>query len=341
VPGVSRYNCADDSHDGDASKSFAVRSVMNTPDVNAEPCVALGAAQARLDRYDGRTVALGSLPILRALPVKGRRLIGPWCFLDRFGPLTFDEGTPMDVAPHPHIGLQTVTWLLDGEVVHDDSLQQEALLRPGGVNVMTSGGAIAHAERTPAVNTGRLNGVQLWTALPDSRRHGAASFQHLPEVPAFETRGGIARVFSGALAEVASPAEHYSDLVGADLQVHRGATLAVPLQPHYEHAVLMLSGDCTLDGTPLNSRSLYYLGTQRQDLVLHSGDGARLLLIGGQPFPETILMWWNFVARTPDEIREARADWEAHRRFGDVPAYQGSRIAAPELLRLAQPNPVS
>src|SRR5688572_772431 len=266
---------------------------MNTPDVNAEPCVALGAAQARLDRYDGRTVALGSLPILRALPVKDRRLIGPWCFLDRFGPLTFDEGTPMDVAPHPHIGLQTVTWLLDGEVVHDDSLQQEALLRPGGLNVMTSGGAIAHAERTPAMNTGRLNGVQLWTALPDSRRHGAASFQHLTEIPAFEARGGIVRVFSGALADVTSPAEHYSDLVGADLQVHRGETLTVPLQPRYEHAVLMLAGGAMVDGTALDNTSLYYLGTQRQELVISSVDGARLLLVGGAPFSETILMWWN------------------------------------------------
>lgn len=314
---------------------------MNNPDVNAEACLALGATQERLDRYDGRTVALGALSILRALPVKGRRLIGPWCFLDRFGPLSFDQGTPMDVAPHPHMGLQTVTWLLDGEILHDDSLQQEALLRPGGLNVMTSGGAIAHAERTPTMNTGRLNGVQLWTALPDSRRHGAASFQHLSEVPVFETRGGMARVFSGALADVASPAEHYSALVGADLQVHRGETVTVPLQPRYEHAVLMLAGDATVDRTALGHSSLYYLGTQRQELVASSVDGGRMLLIGGLPFSETILMWWNFVARTPDEIREARDDWEAHRRFGDVPAYRGSRIPAPELVRLAQPNPVS
>ena len=159
---------------------------MTEPLVAAEACVAIGARGRQFEPYQGRDVRIGDLRVLRALPVKGRRLIGPWCFLDRFGPLTFSAGAPMDVAPHPHMGLQTVTWLLDGEVVHDDSLQQEALLRPGGLNVMTSGHAIAHAERTPTDNTGRLNGVQLWTALPEDHRHGAASFQHLPDVPAVE-----------------------------------------------------------------------------------------------------------------------------------------------------------
>ncbi len=294
-----------------------------------------------IERYVGRDIRLGELSVLRALPVKGRRLVGPWCFVDRFGPLSFSNSTPMDVAPHPHMGLQTVTWLLAGEVVHDDSLQMEAVLRPGGLNVMTSGGAIAHAEQTPKDNTGRLDGVQLWTALPESRRHGAAAFQHLAEVPTLEARGGLVRVFSGSLANVVSPAEHFSDLVGADLQVHAGETLVVPVESQHEHALLLLSGDCTFEGERLDSRTLYYLGLQRQELVVTSTDGARLLLLGGLPFPETILMWWNFVARTPEEIRSARDDWEAHRRFGDVPAYKGPRLAAPELLKFAQPNPVS
>src|SRR5262249_10237055 len=136
-----------------------------------------------MEAFPAREVMLGSLRIERALPVKGRRLIGPWCFLDRVGPLTFTEGTPVAIGAHPHIGLQTVTWLLEGEMLHDDSLDNEALLYPGGVNVMTSGGAIAHAERTPDVNSRRLNGVQMWTALPDAARHRAASFQHVPLVP--------------------------------------------------------------------------------------------------------------------------------------------------------------
>jgi redox-sensitive bicupin YhaK (pirin superfamily) len=309
--------------------------------VAAESCEAIAASRQQFDAYPAREVALGHLAVVRALPVKGKRLIGPWCFLDRFGPATFAHGGGMDVAPHPHIGLQTVTWLLDGEIVHDDSLEQEAVLRPGGVNVMTSGRAIAHAERTPDENTGRLNGVQLWTALPDRDRHGAASFQHFAAVPRLEPRGGIVQVFSGSLAGATSPAAHFSGLVGADVQVHPRHELVLPLQPAFEHALLLLSGDCTLDGQRLEERVLYYLGTQRAEMCLRSTDGARILLIGGTPFPETILMWWNFVARTPDEIREARDDWEAHRRFGEVPAYKGARIPAPELVRLAQPNPVS
>lgn len=314
---------------------------MSREPVAAEPCVALGANHPQLDRYAGREVKLGELTILRALPVKGRRMIGPWCFLDRFGPLTFNTGMPMDVAPHPHIGLQTVTWLLDGEVLHDDSLSQEALLRPGGVNVMTSGYAIAHSERTPDTNSGRLDGVQLWTALPDAYRNGPSAFQHVREVPAVEFPGSVGRVFSGELGSVVSPAPHYSELVGADLQIHRGESTTVPLRPSYEHGVLVLSGHCTLEGQPLESGSLYYLGTQRSQVSIASREGARVLLIGGLPFAETILMWWNFVARTADEIRDARNDWEARRRFGDVSAYHGARLPAPAIVRLAQPNPVS
>src|SRR5687767_2264434 len=162
--------------------------------VSAEECVALGKVHSALDSYPNRELSLGSLAISRALPVRERRLVGPWCFLDRFGPLSFSEGKPMDVAPHPHMGLQTVTWLLQGEVVHDDSLGSESLLRPGGVHVMTSGGAIAHAEQTPPDNTGRLNGVQLWVALPEVDRHTAATFNHVAEVPVVESQGGRVHV---------------------------------------------------------------------------------------------------------------------------------------------------
>jgi quercetin 2,3-dioxygenase len=314
---------------------------VSTSPVAAETFVALGADTQQLEAYPSREVQLGALRVCRALPVRGRRLIGPWCFLDRFGPLTFHDGRPMDVAPHPHMGLQTVTWLLDGEVVHDDSLAHASVLRPGGVNVMTSGHAIAHAERTPQNNSGRLNGVQLWTALPESERHGSPSFQHLAEVPALELPGGIVRIFSGAVGGAMSPVSHFSEIVGADLQVHKRHALTIPLERAHEHAVFVLSGTCMLKGQPLRGGALYYLGTQRDDLTLSSDDGARVLLIGGLPFPEAILMWWNFVARTAEEIREARADWEAHRRFGDVPAYNGPRLPAPALVRFAQPNPVS
>jgi redox-sensitive bicupin YhaK (pirin superfamily) len=309
--------------------------------VPAEECVALGASKQRLEGYPNRPLQLGSLAISRALPVKDRRLVGPWCFLDRFGPLTFNDGKPMDVAPHPHIGLQTVTWLHDGEVVHYDSLGYEAVLRPGGVNVMTSGDGIAHAEQTPRHNSGRLNGVQLWTALPEAHRHGPADFVQVKEVPSVESDSGVVRVFAGTLDGITSPAPYYSDLLGADLQVRPRHALVVPLNPAYEHAILLMNGDCALDRTSLEERVLYYLGTTRSEASFSSQQGGRMLLIGGPPFPETILMWWNFVARTPEEITQARTDWEARRRFGEVTAYKGTRLRAPNLARFARPNPVS
>lgn len=309
--------------------------------VSAEECVALGAGEQRLETYPNRDLALGTLAITRALPVRDRRLVGPWCFLDRYGPLTFTDGRPMDVAPHPHIGLQTVTWLLDGEVAHDDSLGVASVLRPRGVNVMTSGSGIAHAEQTPRDNTGRLDGVQLWTALPDADRHAAATFAHVEEVPAFETPGGIVQVFAGGLQDAVSPAPYFSGILGADLQLHAGHSLSLPLDPTFEHAVLVLSGDCTFDGQVLGERALYYLGRARTEASFASLAGGRVLLIGGPPFPETILMWWNFVARTPEEIASARADWEAGHRFGEVTAYDGPRLSAPSLVRMARPNPAS
>lgn len=309
--------------------------------VAAETCVALGATDARVESYPNRELTLGSLAILRALPIKDRRLVGPWCFLDRFGPLTFSDGKPMDVAPHPHIGLQTVTWLLEGEVAHDDSLGCESVLRPGGVNVMTSGGGIAHAEQTPRANTGRLNGVQLWVALPDKHRHISATFEHVAQVPVFDSSAGRVSVFAGTLLGQTSPAVHFSELLAADVQVHPGRSLELPLQTHFEHALLLLSGDGMFDDQELEQRVLYYMGSTRAAAHVASRHGCRILLIGGPPFPEQILMWWNFVARTQDEIVQARDDWEGRRRFGEVAAYNGPRLIAPSLIRFAHANPVS
>jgi quercetin 2,3-dioxygenase len=310
-------------------------------DVAAEECVALGATRPQLESHPNRDLSLGSLAISRALPIRDRRMVGPWCFLDRFGPLTFTQGKPMDVAPHPHIGLQTVTWLLDGEVVHDDSLGHESVLRPNGVNVMTSGAGIAHAEQTPRDNSGRLDGVQLWVALPDAQRHMPAAFVQVKEVPVLESLDALVRVFAGTLQVTTSPAPYYSELLGADIELRPRRTFSLPLIPAYEYAILALSGDCTLEGGPLATRVLYYLGTNRSDISVASQNGGRLLLIGGPPFPEPILMWWNFVARTAEEIAEARDDWEKQRRFGEVPAYRGPRLAAPSVVRFARPNPMS
>jgi redox-sensitive bicupin YhaK (pirin superfamily) len=294
-----------------------------------------------IESFVSRDISIGALQVARALPLKARRLVGPWCLLDRFGPLTFSGDKPMDVAPHPHTGMQTVTWLLDGEVLHDDSLGCEAVVRPGGVNVMTAGSGIAHAEQTPIRNTGRLNGVQLWVALPDAHRHTAASFVCVDRVPVLEHHGGLVQVFAGSLDGSKSHGPHFSDLVGADVQVHAGSSVELGLDSRYEYAALVLGGDCSVEGQPLEDRHLYYLGTSRSSVSFNSRKGCRVLLIGGPPFPETVLMWWNFVARTPEEIAQARTDWEEHRRFGEVTAYVGPRLDAPPLVRVARPNPMS
>jgi quercetin 2,3-dioxygenase len=274
-----------------------------------------------MESHRARRTQLGPMTIWRALPVRARRMIGPWCFLDRYGPLSFTSQKPMDVAPHPHIGLQTISWLLDGEVLHRDSLGLEALVRPGGVNVMTAGAGIAHSEETPRENRGSLNGVQLWIALRDAERGTAPSFEHIPEVPRSEPRGGIVQTFRAG-----------DDILGADIEVHEDE-LSLELNPAFEHGLFVLNSDL------LEPNTLHYLEPGQREITL--AGPSRVLLIGGPPFPEPILMWWNFVARTPEEIAEARAAWEEGRHFGEVRGYAGPRLPAPDLARLAAPNPAS
>jgi redox-sensitive bicupin YhaK (pirin superfamily) len=199
---------------------------------------------------------------------------------------------------------------------------------------------ISHTEETPE-NSARLNGVQLWVALPESARNTPPSFTNVEQVPKVEVQGGIIQVFAGSKNEAASPVTYYSEIIGLDLQVHAGSELEFDLDQGYEHALLVLSGDCSFEKTELEEHMLYYLGSSRSSLSLASRSGSRVLLIGGLPFPETILMWWNFVARTSEEIAQARADWEAGRRFGQVPGDHLLRLAAPDLLRFARPNPAS
>ncbi len=291
--------------------------------------------------YPGRQVRLGELAINRLLPNRERRLVGPWCFLDRFGPLSFSSGRPMDVPPHPHIGLQTVSWLMEGEILHTDSLGCEAVVRPGGVNVMTAGRGISHTEETPAEHSGRLSGVQLWAALPDAARNMEPSFTHLAETPCLETKGGTLRVFSGAIRGATSPAPHYSAILGLEAHIHPGENLEMELDEGCEHAALLLEGDAHIEGLPLATNNLYYLGAGRGGIEFSSWTGGRVLLIGGTPFKEPILMWWNFVARTQDELMGARTAWESGELFGMVPGVHGERLPAPPPIRFARPNPVS
>ncbi len=310
------------------------------PDATAESCVSDPEARPTLQVLPGRLTDLGGLPIRRLLPRSQRRLVGPWCFLDSYGPLSFASGKPMDVAPHPHIGLQTVSWLLEGEIVHNDSLGLTGAAGPGVLNLMTAGRGIAHAEETPRENAGRLRGVQLWVALPDATRDTAPAFEQHTTLPVIEAEGTRATLILGAWAGEHAPGHAFSPLMAADVTMPADGSVTLPLDHDFEHALVPLAGDCRLDGQPLAVDTLYYLGCGRRELTLRAeGVPARLLILGGAPFGETILMWWNFVARATDEIVAAREDWQTGRRFGDVGAYAGPRLDAPAFL--ARPVPRS
>lgn len=310
------------------------------PASTAERCVSEPTAAPTVEALPGRLTDVAGLPIRRLLPRSQRRLVGPWCFLDSYGPLTFSSQKPMDVAPHPHTGLQTVSWLLAGEMVHHDSLGLAGPSRPGVLNLMTAGRGIAHSEETPPENTGRLRGVQLWVALPEASRETNPAFEQHQSLPVVDLEGGQGTLIMGELGGVRSPARAFSPIVGADVAGEPGRRLVVPLDPAFEHALVLLQGGCRLDGQPLSIDTLYYLGCGRNELVIQSeAEACRLLLLGGAPFGETILMWWNFVGRTTEEIVAAREDWQAGRRFGDVGAYAGPRLDAPPFIARPVPRP--
>ena len=282
--------------------------------------------------FEGKQVLLGeSTVVRRLLPNLGRRLVGAWCFVDHYGPDDIATGPGMQVPPHPHIGLQTVSWLLEGEVHHRDSLGNDALIVPGALGLMTAGAAITHAEQSPAPHPALLHGVQLWVALPDSARFAVPAWEHHDQLPVLDDGGAQATVILGELAGARSPGRTYSPLVGVDIALDPGAELLLPLEPEFEHAVLVMSGSVQVDGVALAPGSMLYLGCSRRSLRLQSGDGSRALLLGGEPFAEQVVMWWNFVARESDEIAEARAEWMAGARFPDVAGYDGYRLPAPDL----------
>ncbi len=266
---------------------------------------------------ESREAEVGRMRVRRALPRRGRRTVGAWCFADHMGPADVTEGSGLDVGPHPHTGLQTVTWLLDGEALHKDSLGSEQVIRPGQLNLMTSGGAVSHAEEATGQYRGTLEGVQLWVALPERTRHDGAAFEHHAALPQAEVDGAVATVLLGEYAGARSPARTDTPLVGADLELRRQALL--PLREEFEYAVVVLDGAVGIDGRPLRPGTMGYLGRGRSELVLDATEAAKVLLLGGEPFEEPILMWWNFVARTREEIDAAYDEWQAQDdRFGRV-----------------------
>ena len=284
-----------------------------------------------------REVPLGgprAMTVHRTLPQRARSLIGAWCFADHYGPADVSETGGMDVPPHPHTGLQTVSWLFAGEIEHRDSGGVHELVRPGELNLMSAGSGVAHSEvSTPGTTT--LHGVQLWIALPDAARDLPRGFDHhVP--PVVRLPGGSARVFLGTLAGTTSPVVTATPLLGAEVLVSPRAEVTLELDPGFEHGVLVDVGPVLVNGVELARTELGYVDTGLRRVVLSNrGDQqARVVLLGGEPFEEPLVMWWNFVGRTHEDIVMFREQWQARSdRFGAVEGYAGfpKHLPAPAL----------
>lgn len=301
-------------------------------------------ADAGVEILAPREVPLGgprAMTVRRTLPQRSRSLIGGWCFIDHYGPDDVPTTGGMRVPPHPHTGLQTVSWLFEGEIEHRDSVGSHALVRPGELNLMTAGRGISHSEVSTAT-TSRLHGVQLWLALPAASRDVQPFFEH--HEPVAQSLGlAIVRVFVGRLAGAAlgSTATVFSPLIGAEIVLPAGTSVELPLERSFEHGVLVDAGEATVAGTAIPVAHLGYLCPGRSSVTLSAGASAplRVLLLGGEPLGEQIVMWWNFIGRSHDEILAARTEWmrdvidaeDADGRFGVVRDYDGRALPAPEL----------
>lgn len=282
-----------------------------------------------------REVPLGGvrgMNVLRVLPHRNLPTIGAWCFLDRFGP----ADTRMRVEPHPHIGLQTVTWPLVGEIRHRDSLGSDAELRRGQLNLMTAGNGISHSEYSIGDAPIPLDALQFWVALPEGARHGVGGFERHTDLPtatlaADQGADATATVVLGEFADTVSPATVHTPIVGAEIVVPAGTRVRLPLRTDWEHAVMLVEGDASVSSHEMTQNDMLYLGDSRDAAEVTSVQGALLFLIGGQPFEDEIVMWWNFAGRTHEEIVDARTEWEAaSARFGVVEGHD-VRIPAPPL----------
>jgi redox-sensitive bicupin YhaK (pirin superfamily) len=294
-----------------------------------------GESAPQVDVLSARDVPLGgprAMTVRRTLPQRARTLIGAWCFVDHYGPDDVADTGGMDVAPHPHTGLQTVSWLFSGEIEHRDSLGSHAFVRPGELNLMTGGYGISHSE-VSTTRTTILHGVQLWVALPEEHRYTGRDFRHYVPVPV-RVGGAEIRVFLGSLAGDTSTVRTFTPLLGAELVLDPRSTTTLQVNSAFEFGLLVDQGDVRMAGTPLRPAELGYLGAGNDTLTLtnETDTPARAVLLGGTPFEEQIVMWWNFIGRSHEDIVEAREAWQnASDRFGGVDGYDGDRLPAPAL----------
>lgn len=299
------------------------------------------AAEDRVSLLEPRLVPLGgprAMTVQRTLPQRGRSLIGAWCFVDHYGPDDVAATSGMVVPPHPHTGLQTVSWLFAGEIEHRDSTGAHAMVRPGELNLMTAGSGIQHSEVSTEATT-ILHGVQLWTALPEAHRHRTPEFERfVPDV--FDHEGASVSVFLGSLLGHTSTASAFTPIVGAQFDLPANTSITVPVDSGFEHGVLVDTGTVSLDGCEVPSAHIGYRAPGATQLTISSGtEPARALLLGGEPFGESIIMWWNFIGRSHDEIVDFRAQWmsdvidegDLEGLFGTVDGYDGRPLPAPTL----------
>jgi len=261
--------------------------------------------------------------VRRALPSAQRRMVGPFIFFDQMGPAAFAGDQALDVRPHPHIGLATVTYLLDGEIMHHDSLGSAQAIRPGEVNWMTAGQGIVHSERTPASQRGvgaSLFGLQTWVALPKAHEETAPAFRHIKAeaIPVAEDRGARLTLIAGSADGLTSPVETFSDMIYGDLLLAPGARYRFAAE-HIERAVYVVSGALRVEGQEgtFGATQLVVL-KPGAEVVLTTDQATRLMLVGGEPFPEKRYIYWNFVSSSVERIEQAKADWRAN-RFARVP----------------------
>lgn len=275
----------------------------------------------------GRQADVRGYDVLRVLPTKGRRTVGAWCFADIMTPPEVENPHPLEIGPHPHIGLATATWLLRGEVLHSDSLGTQQMIRPGQLNLMSAGHGIAHAEQSASAN---VLGVQMWIAQPEVTRNGASGFEHHDDLPVREWSGGEATVILGEFDGVSSPARTDTQLVGAEIRLRKGSS-ELPLRPGFEYGVVPVDVPVKVDDAIVEPGWLAVIPPGADTVRVDSGDrSATLMFLGGEPLGERIQMWWNFVARSREEITAAWRAWQSHDddRFG--PFRSGlARIDAP------------
>ena len=280
---------------------------------------------------------LGAFTVRRAVPSVEARMVGPFVFVDQFGPAQLDLGKGMDVRPHPHINLSTVTWLFDGAIDHRDSIGSFSTIRPGTVNLMTAGRGIVHSERSPQEERERgpsLYGMQTWLALPDGKEEIDPAFEAVGDLPWVDGDGARAQVIMGHLWGERAPTTCHAETIYAEILLQEGGSIPIDAEAD-ERAIMLVGGEASLDGESL---TLYDLNVLKPGdaMTLTSRTGARAMLLGGEAFATKRHVWWNFVSSDRDRIQQAKEDWR-ERRFADVPGDSEEFIPLPD----GQPKTVS